>query len=94
MLKQVGFAGIAISSAMALVMIAGVDAAAAKTKKLSYESAFAKCKQEIGATSRGRQLPGAVFRGRGLHEEVRVSAQEVERREAESFANPVPLSPH
>ena len=48
MLKHVGFAGIAISSAMALVMTAGVDAAAAKTKKLSYESAFAKCKQELG----------------------------------------------
>ena len=48
MLKHVGFAGIAISSAMALVMTAGVDPAAAKTKKLSYEAAFAQCKQELG----------------------------------------------
>jgi len=53
MLKHVGFAGIAISSALALVMTAGVDAAAAKAKKLSYEAAFAKCKQEIGATVPG-----------------------------------------
>ena len=53
MLKHVGFAGIAISSAMALVLTAGVDAATAKTKKLSYESAFAKCKQEIGASVPG-----------------------------------------
>jgi hypothetical protein len=48
MLKRVAFAGIAISSVMALVMTAGVDSATAKTKKLSYESAFAKCKQELG----------------------------------------------
>ena len=48
MLKDVGFAGIAISSAVALIMTAGVEAAAAKTKKLSYEDAFAKCKQELG----------------------------------------------
>ena len=53
MLKHVGFAGIAILSAMALVLTAGVDAATAKTKMLSYESAFAKCKQEIGATVPG-----------------------------------------
>ena len=48
MLKHVGFAGIAILSAMALVLTAGVDAATAKTKMLSYESAFAKISaQEI-----------------------------------------------
>ena len=47
MLKHVGFAGIIISCAVALVLTAG-EAAAAKTKKLSYEDAFAKCKQELG----------------------------------------------
>ena len=55
MLKQVGLAGIAISSAVALVMTAGVGAAAAKTKKLSYESAFAKCKQELGGGPLGSE---------------------------------------
>jgi len=64
MLKHVGFAGIAISSAMALVLTAGVDAATAKTKMLSYESAFAK-----------------------------ISAQEIERREAAIVREPFPLPP-
>ena len=53
MLKHVRFAGIAISTTMAVVMTAGADAAAAKTKKLSYEDAFAKCKQEISANVPG-----------------------------------------
>ena len=64
MLKHVGFAGIAILSAMALVLTAGVDAATAKTKMLSYESAFAK-----------------------------ISAQEIERREAAIVREPFPLPP-
>jgi hypothetical protein len=34
---------------------AGVEAAAAKTKKLSYEDAFAKCKQELGGGSLGNE---------------------------------------
>jgi hypothetical protein len=45
MLKHVGFAGIAISSVVALVMTAGVEPPQRKTKKLSYEDAFAKRKQ-------------------------------------------------
>jgi len=64
MLKHVGFAGIAISSAVVLVMTAGVDAAAAKTKKLSYEEAFAKCKQEMG---------GGPLGGEGLNTAGRYS---------------------
>ena len=49
---------------MALVLTAGVDAATAKTKMLSYESAFAK-----------------------------ISAQEIERREAAIVREPFPLPP-
>jgi hypothetical protein len=55
MLKHVGFAGIAFSSALALVMTAGGEAAAAKTKKMSYEAAFAKCKQELGGGPLGAE---------------------------------------
>jgi len=62
MLKHVGFAGIAISSAMALVLTAGVDAATAKTKMLSYESAFAKCKQEISANVPGSDMTTSAAR--------------------------------
>ena len=57
MLKHVGFAGIAISSAMALIMTAGVDAAAAKTKKLSYEDAFAKANRSWAAAGSEASTP-------------------------------------
>ena len=47
--------GVTILSIIALVAVAGSNSATAKVKKLSYEDAFAKCKQEIGAGAPGSE---------------------------------------
>ena len=71
--------GVAILSVIIVGAFAVSDSALAKVKKLSYEDAFAKCKQEIGARSGQRKLEhvAAVFFRRRLHEAVWVGTQEI-----------------
>jgi hypothetical protein len=55
MQKRAYFPGVAILSVTALIAIAVSHSAIAKVHKLSYEDAFAKCKQEIGAGAPGSE---------------------------------------
>ena len=47
--------GVAILSVIIVGAFAVSDSALAKVKKLSYEDAFAKCKQEIGTGAPGSE---------------------------------------
>ena len=64
-----------IALAFALASVTGAEA----QKKMTYQEAFAKCKQEIGAGATANDKAehcGALRRRRRLHAQVRISPEE------------------